>query len=511
MRDRPHLGSSSESVEIDVHDATPEDAASYAQVPVGALIRRALAHASTYTVGGLSVRAAELILLPLYWALLPPSQYGVLALAAIVSEFLRAVFGFGLPEAIARFWYDWPAAERPRRLGAIWTGAWLGSALLAGALLLAGPGLLGALIVQVPFSPYLELAILGALASSMVQVPLMVLRIMERPRLYVAGSAAVTLLGAGLAIALVAGAGRGVRGVLEAQVIAPGVVALGYAVYMRRWVRPSLDRTLLAPLLGFSLPLVPSKVLEATATVVDRVVLEKHLSLAALGVYHAARQVGRGVELFGFSVLTAWIPFQMRVLAERIDGRGVIARAAPWFLLAILVASVGMAVLAPPAIRLLGLEGYDGVPPLVPIAVLSGAILSFAHVLIQGYIIARQTRWAWLRSGTRLVAAVVALAVLVPPFGVDGAFVALAIAALVQGGVGYALAQRFFPIAFPWRPIAGMGAAALLAAAAARPLGSLPPAAGLALGALVVGGSALAMARIARGVAPLTGGAHAAD
>ena len=480
---------------IEVHDATPEESASYASLSPRGLLRKALGNASAYTIGGLGVRSAEFMLLPLYWALLPPAQYGILAAAAIVTEFLRAIFGFGLPEAIARFYYDWPAEERPRRLGAIWTGAWLGSLLLAAVLLAAGPALVQPLIRQVPFSPYLELAILAALTLSMMQVPLMVLRIMEKPGLYVAGTAVNTVLGAGLAIYLVAARGRGVVGVLEAQVIASGVVALGYALLMRAWVRPTLSFALLRGLLGFSLPLVPSKIIESAATVADRFVLEKYLTLEALGVYHAARQVGRGVELLGFSLLTAWIPFQMRVLAERAsDGRRVIAAVAPWFLFVIFVASLAVAVLAPPAIRLLDLSGYEGVPRLIPIAVLSAAILSAAHVLIQGYIIARKTKYAWLRSGTRLVVVVLGMLILLPA-GAYGAFLALAAAALAQGLVGYALAQRFFPIEFPWGAIAIMVGGAVTAVALVHLLPGLGPWASLLIGTLVVSAYALGIGR----------------
>jgi len=470
-------------VEIDVHDATPEEAASYARMSPGGLIRKALAQASAYTVGGFGVRAAEFILLPLYWALLPPSQYGVLAVAAIVVEFLKAVFGFGLPEAIARFWHEWSPEERTRRIGAIWTGSWFCSGLLAAALLMVGPALTEPFIRQVAFSPYLELAILAALASSMVQVPLMLLRMMERPGLYVSGTAATTLLGAALAVWLVAVEGRGALGVLEAQVASSAVVALSYAWILRGWARPAVDRATLGTLLAFSLPLIPSKLLDAAATVVDRFILEKHLSLEALGVYHAARQVGRGVELLGFGLLTAWIPFQMRVLAERSgDGRRMIARAAPWFLLVILIASVAVALVVPPSISLLDISGYGEVPRLVPLAVLAGAISSLAHVLIQGYIIARKTQYAWLRSGTRLLVVVGAVVLLVPIFGIEGALVALALAALAQAAVGYALAQRFFPISFRWGTILGMVAGGILSVSSVALLPPLTPLSGLAAG-----------------------------
>ena len=486
-------------MKIEVHDATPEESASYARLSSAALLRRALAHASTYTVGGLGVRAAEFLLLPLYWALLPPSQYGVLAAAAILVEFLRAVLGFGLPEAIARFYHEWPASERARRLGGIWTGAWLGSLVLAALLWLIGPALIQPLFRQVSFSPYLELAILSALAWSAMQVPLMVLRIMERPRTYVAGTAANTLLAAGLSIWLVAGRGHGAAGVLEAQAIAAGAVALGYAALLRGAVHPNLSLPELGELLRFSLPLIPSKILEAAATVADRFVLERRVSLEALGIYHAARQVGRGVELLGFSLLTAWIPFQMRVLAERVqDGRCVIAGVAPWFLLVILTGSVAVALLGPPAIRLLGLGGYEGVLPLIPIAVLSGAILSVAHVLIQGYIIARKTQYAWLRSGTRLAVVLIGLLVLVPVAGVYGAFVALAIAALAQELVGLALSQRFFPIAFPWGTIGLMSAGAVAAVGLVQVLPTLRPEVSLLIGVVVVCGYALGVGRLTR-------------
>lgn len=476
-------------------DARPAATQSYATLSAKGLLRSIIGSASTYTFGVFGIRTIEFLVLPVYWALLSPLEYGILAIATVVTEFLRAIFGFGLPEAVSRFYYDWPSDERPRRIGAIWTAAWGGSAALALALLALGPALLAPLIAQAEFRPYLGLAIVVALMSSLVQMPLMVLRITERARSYVAGTAVTTLGSTALSIYMVVGLGRGARGVLEAQAITYGVMGLVYAVAMAPRVRPNVDGRLLGGVLAFSLPLIPSKLLEAAATVVDRFLLEKFVSLQALGIYHAARQVGRAVEMLGYSVLTAWIPFQIRVITEREDGRRVVARIAPILLYVILFAAVLIAVLGPPGIRALGLAEYAGVAPLLPASVAPAAILAMAHLLIQGYIIARKTQYAWLRSGSRLVTVVAAMWILLPLWGVYGAFTALALAALVQGIVGYVLSQHFFPIPFRWRGVSLLSGAAVLLVVVAQALDEMSLAAHFAGAAVLLGLYGLAVAR----------------
>ncbi len=439
-----------------------------------------------YTLGAIVLRFGGLLLIPLYWRVLRPEDYGVIAAASIVGNFLGVFLGLGISEAVTRFYYTWPPVERRRRVGALWMLDW-GSSLAVGlSLAFWGAPLVQLAAKQVEFDPFLRLAVLSATFASLATAPISLLRVQERARTYVIVAASSFALRTALAIWLVVVLRRGPAGVLEADVLTGAIMIVPLAVVMLRAATPSLHRAAIVQGLRYSLPLVPAIFVESVLFTADRFVLEKFVTLTALGLYAVADSLAGVVRLASSGLKTAWLPFQMRAAVERPDAPVVIGRMATFFAAATLALAAAVALLCADVIAVIGVPAYAPAAPLVPFLVVPHLLFSVVPLFTGGIGIARKTEYASLTAAIQLALAVTALLVLVPRFGIGGAIAAMTISTAVRLGVGSAFARRWYPIAFEWRKIGLLTAGALAAVVLGTAIPVDPSWAGLAVRTLLL-------------------------
>lgn len=432
-----------------------------------------------YTGGLIALRFGGLLLIPLYWRYLSPADYGILAAAAVVTNFLAIFLGLAVSESITRFYHAWPAAERRAHIGTLWMLDW-GSSLAVGLpLALWGGEVVQLAARQVAFSPYLQLGVFAAILQSLATAPTTLLRVEERPRIYVACSAGSFLVRTAVAIFLVVGLERGPRGVLEADVIAGLVMVPVWAAILFRSATPAWRMETVRTGLGYSLPLVPGVFTESLMWTLDRFILEKYVPLRALGLYSVADSLGGIVRVVSSGMKTAWLPFAMRAAVERDDAPAVIARVATLYVLVTSLAAVGVAMLAADLIAMIGVPAYFAAAPLVPLFVVTNGLISLLPPALAGLGIARRTGYASAAAVAQFAVGAGALLILVPRWGIYGAIAAVALSTVVRLAVGLTAAQRFYHVPFEWRRILALAGAGVAVFLLGRSLPLEPSAAGL--------------------------------
>src|SRR5215831_9111301 len=197
-----------------------------------------LRHAAVYGAGNLLVYAAGFLLLPLYVRCLSESEYGTLDVFNRLGEVvLLCLLCNGLRQALLAF-HNQAKDETERR-------AVVGSAIMLTLLLLGGGGAL-VMVAASPLGRWLQVDDPGLLRLAVVSVVLESLALMllalAQARVESVFFAVVTfgqfLLRVSLSIALVAGLGLGVQGVLIASAVTSGLFAL--ALLGREVVRGGL-------------------------------------------------------------------------------------------------------------------------------------------------------------------------------------------------------------------------------------------------------------------------------
>jgi O-antigen/teichoic acid export membrane protein len=363
---------------------------------------------------------------------------------------------------------------------------WASSLAIGIPLALWGGPLVQIAAKQVAFEPYLQLAVASATLASLATGPITLLRVQEKSATYISVAAASFALRTVLAIYLVVFRGRGPLGVLQADVLSGLLMLPVYAWVMLRSARPAWHAPTLSEGVRYSLPLIPGIFAESLMWTMDRFVLEKYVTLTALGLYAVGDSIGSIVRVVSAGFKTAWLPFVMRAAIERGDAAIVIGRAATFYILATLCLGLGVALTSADLIVVIGVPKYFPVAAIVPMFVVPNVLLCLVPVLLGGLGVARRTGYASAAAAAQLAVGVAALLVLVPRWGIVGALVAITLATATRAILGLAFAQRFYPVAFEWRKIVVLIASAVATFIVGRIVPVAPSVVGFAVRAAMV-------------------------
>lgn len=77
-------------------------------------LRKTVKHTAIYSLGNLSTKIIGLILLPLYTSYLTTSEYGILAILEVTSQFFVTIVGLGISSGMMR-WYAVETSEAKKK------------------------------------------------------------------------------------------------------------------------------------------------------------------------------------------------------------------------------------------------------------------------------------------------------------------------------------------------------------------------------------------------------------
>jgi O-antigen/teichoic acid export membrane protein len=428
-------------------------------------LRRLVRTGVAYQAGDILSKGVAVFTLPLYTRYVPASGYGYVETLLTAVILLSIVLRLGVGEAFIRFYYD---DAEPQRRTLIAAGA-VGFALLTTTLaalagvIFAGP--LSRALLGVRAVALFDLAMLGIWAFTNLEIAYALLRADERTGTYMRASLANVTITISLTIYLVVGRHLGARGLLAGNYAASTVVLLWlWWVERDRLLAPLRARRArarstavvaarrprlpLRAMLAFGLPTVPADASVYALQVADRWYLLRAQDAAAAGLYALAAKLATVVFVAVRGFQYAWPPLAYSVTDDDVAAR-LYAVVTTYYVLATGVVVAGVALLGRWAVRLLlykDFGAHDALPWLALGWALYGLYLIF--VVIAGR--ARRTR-------RNLPAALVGLAVnigglfaLVPPLGISGAGIALAIAYTAMIAVIYLLTRNLFSVGFEW-------------------------------------------------------------
>lgn len=288
-------------------------------------MRRLLRHSSIYGFGLVLNRALDFLLLPLYTNRFTPDEYGAVALTLTVLGFGHVLYALGFSPAFLRYFalHDDPAR---RRMLSGATATLLGVALVFSTLLLwfAAPV---ARFVGLARYPNLIGLTAGILVfDALTLLPYTILRAEGRAGRFVLCTFINTVIHVGLTAYLILVARRGAEAVFIAMLVASILNAVIVTVSVRRYV--SVTDQPLAPveLLRFGLPFVPAGLAAVAMDLIDRIILERLLGIAVVGIYSAGYKIAMVMGLVVKAFEYAWAPFVLET-AKREAAPGVITRA----------------------------------------------------------------------------------------------------------------------------------------------------------------------------------------
>lgn len=266
------------------------------------LLKRLFGQSSTYAFGKVLTKGVGLLLLPLYTRYLSTEDYGVLAVATVVTGLLSTALTGGARGSALKFYFEYEGNDRRRFYGSLSTTLVFGAGALFVLFDTFGDTIFGVLFEQVAFHPYIRMALWTAyLTGVFVVTTKEMLKAGEQALAFTGINIAVFAFSTGLTIWWVVYEGQGAEGAIRGKLVGTGIVALACAGYLLWYMRPALDTSMIRRSFRYSLPLVPHFLAHWVLSAADRIILERMVTLSEVGVYNVGYQIGAGMSIIATS------------------------------------------------------------------------------------------------------------------------------------------------------------------------------------------------------------------
>ena len=421
---------------------------------------------SIYALSNLLQRGAGFLLVPLYAHYFSTAEFGAMDQIYQGALLLILVTSIGLPQGLVRgIHLDTETEEERRRLVGALVAFLVPVAVLAAALLVAWRQAVARLLFRDAGEPaWIALGAGFFLALSLYQMPMELLKVRRRAAHYVAWSLSTFVLIVAGNLYFIVGRGMGLKGMLLAGILAYGGVAAALWARSLGAIGWNLEFRRLAPLFAFGLPMLPGLLCRKILEVADRYMIPWYHGLDELGIYVMGAKVAAIVEVLVLvPFLYAWQPFFYSRAGDPAAPR-LFARAT--HAMALLLAALFLSVLAARDVILevLGRGRFAAAGPVVSVLVMAVMCNGLQYCVSAGIHLKRRlVPEMFIMVGAAALNLILNV-VLIPPFrGMGAAIATLAAYAAYLAGT-FVLAQRSYPIRYPWGRIANVALQTLAAA-----------------------------------------------
>lgn len=290
-----------------------------------------------YLFSSLTGKSVPFLLLPVLTAYLTPSEFGLVALFQLATQFTVAFAGLSLNINIPRQFFNSNRDEMAALIFNLYVVLFISSSLYAViilALLLFLPTAL-----SLPKFWVLILPIIGFMSMSILFNSTL-LRTREKPISFMGFEVGQALTVAILSIGLVVGLNIGWvghAGALAASTIVFGVIALISIVNQGYWYA-KISRHHIKSILGISVPLLPHALAGVIISVSDRIFIERLVGVEAVGLYSVGYYFGMVIMLFTDAFIKAWNPwFFKKMASSNVSDKKAIVRYSYLYMVALFI------------------------------------------------------------------------------------------------------------------------------------------------------------------------------
>jgi len=265
-----------------------------------------------YMFASLLPVAVSFIMLPIYSNFLTPDDYGVVALVLSFKSFLPLVMTLQIHNSVSRFYFDYK--DDTIKLRTFITTIFVTMFILSVFILSVIYFFLDQIIFFVFPNTigYNQLFLLGLLTSFVgVYRALFVnlIRVQQKAKLFMKISLSLFVLSLIINILEVIVYQKGAYGIIEASLI---TAIISFAVYMfmvKDLLIFKIDFIMLKNPLRFSIPLIPHSLSGLIFMYSDRIILEKYVTLSAIGLYMFSDKIAKIFKIFVNEFNRAFSPY----------------------------------------------------------------------------------------------------------------------------------------------------------------------------------------------------------
>ncbi|WP_273130294.1 lipopolysaccharide biosynthesis protein [Bacillus weihaiensis] len=385
-----------------------------------------------YTIGSMMTPMIGLVMLPIYTGYLNPAEYGVMTTIQTLVGMLQIFLLLSLNGAVTRFFYDFLEQPEKRKeyLGSIFIFVLLFSTIIATILLLFSNSIGSLLFRNIPIDPFYYYLIGLSCTSALLALPMALFRAQEKAGLFILVNTLKALFIMGLTVYLIVGRDLGAESALIAQLLITFLFVLITFGMLRKFLKFSLNFSLVKQSLLFSLPLLPHVASGWIISSSDRVILEKFVNIADLGIYALAAQVSMVLALFYSSINNALVP---RYTMLRKEGNELKAsKLLKIFAYVVVIFGVASIPVAMYAIKLFTSDQYYGAIAIIPILLIAQIVKGFYFIPVAKLFYTKKTKIIATSSTLAAIFNIIINIIAIPIIGLYGAIVSTIIAELLR-------------------------------------------------------------------------------
>ena len=348
-------------------------------------IRNTVKNSFLYSIGNMAGKLSGVILLPLYTKYLPIEEFGLLALLEISFLFILSISGFGVKNALMRYYWD---PEQKGKEGSLFYTSYLFNILVSITTILAAFFLLQHFSMEI-FGTVLPQNLLWFfLGSSLIRViadtPLLLMRIKQKALSQTLVQLMILIITVGLTVYLIGYRGMGIEAIFLSQLVAYSLAMLVLSGFIVRNIRFQFNFALLRELLNFGLPIFLSNLLSVILVMSDRFILNYFGTLENVGNFSLAYKISNIVQVvFVASFLNAYTHIFYKQMSADNAGRFYV-KTMTYFVLIITFVSTGLVLFAKEIIKVLsiGNQDYLGSYSLIPVLALGVVFAGIRQILV---------------------------------------------------------------------------------------------------------------------------------
>jgi O-antigen/teichoic acid export membrane protein len=413
-------------------------------------------HSLIYGAGILLSKAIAFVMLPVYTRVLTPSDYGALQLIETTLEVISIIAGSRLASGVFHYYYKAATEEAKRAVLSTALVVLVSSyGVASGATYVFAPRI-AALVFGVADGTtvgYIRIAAGSLFLYSFLVVPISFLQLRERSMLFVGLNVARLVVQLSLNILLVVVLRIGVKGVLLSTLYTNLIFAVVMAALLVSAVGVRVSRGTAADLLRFGLPFVATQAATFVATFGDRYFLRSAADAAAVGVYGLAYQFGFLLAAVGYEPFNNYWEPKRFALARQPDCDALYARAFLYFNVLLFSVAVGITLFVGDVLRVMATPPFFGAAAIAPVVVIAYVMQSWTGFHNVGIMLRERTQYITYANWIGAAVALIGYAVLIPRWFGMGAAVATVLSFGVRELLVYIWSQRFWRVAYDWRPV----------------------------------------------------------
>lgn len=403
-----------------------------------------------YALFTLLQRGFAFFLIPLYTTQLSTEEYGILGIVMAAIPFFVLIAGLSLRGSTGYFYYEYKD-ENKEYLKKLWGSSFtmviLTSFVIATVLWLSKIYILDYFFKDIPFYPYLLLALISVATQPVYYFYQSMLKAKQEANRAALLDFIYFLFIVSLTIILILFLKFKAEGALLALAIS-NIIFFVYSVYgASKDIIFCLDKELLKKVLRYSLPILPHNLSAWAMNLADRIILNTLSTLSLVGLFDIGSQLGKLINVITLGVNSAYSPWFFEQLKKSKDNRKIIANVTEKIVMLYTLVGITISWLSSELLVLISNESFHSAWKVVPFIgfafVVNGFYYSFSNVFFL-----EKTKYLPIITGTGAIINISLNFILIPMYGIMGAAYANVLSKSIFAAIAYLVSQRLFYIPY---------------------------------------------------------------